>query len=156
MSAVEDRLRDMNLSLPPTPQAVGAYVPWVRTGNLVFLAGQIPLRDGKALAVGKVGPGAEFTPESVGEWVRAAVLNGLAALKAATGDLDRVARVVKMTGYVASAPGFTGQAAVLNHASALLLAAFGDAGRHARVAVGVAGLPLGVPVEIEMIFEVKA
>jgi enamine deaminase RidA (YjgF/YER057c/UK114 family) len=154
MSAVEDRLREMNLALPEPPGAVGAYVPFVRSGNLVFLAGQIPIRGGKPIATGKVG--AEFTPQSVGECVRAAALNGLAALKVAVGDLDKVARVVKMTGYVASAPGFTGQAAVLNHASQLLLAAFGDRGRHARVAVGVAELPLGVPVELELIFEVEA
>ncbi len=156
MSAVEDRLKDMHLELPPAPAAVGAYVPFVRSGDLVFLAGQIPIREGKVLATGKCGAGAEFTAESVGDLVRAATLNGLAALKAAVGDLDRVARVVKLTGYVASAPGFTEQAAVLNHASKLLLAAFGDAGRHARAAVGVAELPLGVPVEIEMIFEVRA
>ena len=154
MSVVEDRLREMNLALPEPPGAVGAYVPFVRTGSCVFLAGQIPTRGGKPIATGKVG--AEFTVESVGECVRAATLNGLAALKVALGDLDKVARVVKMTGYVASAPGFTAQAAVLNHASQLLLAAFGDRGRHARVAVGVAELPLGVPVELELIVEVEA
>ena len=153
MSAVEDRLKEMNLALPDPPGAVGAYVPFVRSGSWVFLAGQIPVRGGKPIATGKVG--AEFTAESVCECVRAATLNGLAALKVAVGDLDKVARVVKMTGYVASAPGFTGQAAVLNHASQLLLAAFGDRGRHARVAVGVAELPLGVPVELELIVEVE-
>ena len=128
-------------------------MPFVRSGKLVFLAGQIPVRDGKPLATGKLGK--EFTAETSAEVVRAATLNALATLKSATGDLDRVARIVRMTGYVASAPGFTGQAAVLNHASNLLVAAFGEKGRHARVAVGVAELPLGVPVEIELIVEVE-
>ena len=149
---VEETLETLNLKLPPAPRPVGAYVPAVRSGNLVFLAGQIPMREGKAIVTGKLG--AELTTESVADAVRAAVLNGLAALKAEIGDLDKVVRVVRMVGYVASAPGFTDQAVVLNHASKLLLAAFAEKGRHARVAVGVAELPLSVPVELEMTFEV--
>ena len=150
--SVEEKLREMNLTLPEPPTPVGAYVPWVRSGNLVFLAGQIPMRHGKPVATGKLG--AELTVETCAEAVRVAMLNGLAALKSALGDLDSVKRVVRMTGYVASAEGFTDQAKVLNHASNLLLAAFGDAGRHARIAIGVAELPLGVPVELAIIFEV--
>ena len=151
--AVEERLLRLNMALPPAPQALGAYVPAVRSGKLVFLAGQGPWRDGKALFAGKLG--SEFTAEESGEAVRAAALNGLAALKAEIGTLDKVTRVVKLTGYVACAPDFTDLPAVLNHASKLLIAAFGDRGRHARVAVGVAELPFGAPVELEMVFEVE-
>jgi len=150
---VEERLASMGLKLPDAPQPVGAYVPYVRTGDLVFLAGQIPMREGKLTATGKLG--AELTPDGAADAVCVATLNALAALKAAVGDLEKVVRVVKLTGYVASAEGFTDQAVVLNHASELLLAAFGERGRHARVAIGVAELPLGVPVELEMIFEVE-
>jgi len=151
--SVEDKLAEMHLELPSPPEPVGAYVPAVRSGNFVFLAGQIPMRDGRAAATGKLG--AELTVQSVAQAVRVATLNGLAALKALVGDLEKVTRVVKMTGYVASAADFTDQAKVLNHASELLLAAFGERGRHARVAIGVAELPLGVPVELEIIFEVE-
>ncbi|HUW57818.1 MAG TPA: RidA family protein [Planctomycetota bacterium] len=151
---VEETLETLHLTLPEPPMPVGAYVPWVRAGKLVFLAGQIPMRAGKPLVTGKLG--AELTTDGVAEAVRATTLNGLAALRAAVGgDLDKVTRVVKLTGYVASAPGFTDQAGVLNHASKLLLAVFAEKGRHARVAVGVAELPLGVPVELEMVFEVE-
>jgi enamine deaminase RidA (YjgF/YER057c/UK114 family) len=151
--SVEERLNRLHLELPPPPQAVGAYVSAVRAGKLVFLAGQIPIRDGKPVCQGKLG--SELSASESGECVRAAVMNGLSALKVVIGDLDKVVRVVKLTGYVASAPGFMGQPAVLNHASRLLLAAFGERGRHARVAVGVTELPLGVPVELEMVFEVE-
>jgi enamine deaminase RidA (YjgF/YER057c/UK114 family) len=150
---VEQRLARLRQKLPPPPQPVGAYAPFVRSGRLVFLAAQIPIRDGKPLATGKLG--SEMTAKESGDIVRATVMNGLAALKAAVGDLNKVVRVVKLTGYVASAPGFTEQPAVLNHASKLLVAAFGERGRHARAAVGVAELPLGVPIELDMIFEVE-
>jgi enamine deaminase RidA (YjgF/YER057c/UK114 family) len=132
---------------------VGAYVPAVRSGNMIYLAGQIPMRDGSPVAVGKVD--ADLKGSDIIEPVRVAVLNGLAALKAEIGSLDKVRRLVKLVGYVASSPGFTNQAAVLNHASNLMLAVFGEKGRHARVAIGVAELPLGVPVELDMIFEVE-
>jgi enamine deaminase RidA (YjgF/YER057c/UK114 family) len=149
---VEEKLDVLNLKLPPAPTPVGAYVPAVRTGNLVFISGQIPRKEGK-LIVGRVGE--DLSAEEVGEAVRLATLSGLAALKSVVGDLDRVTRVVKVTGYVACIPGYTQQPEVLNHASNLLLAVFGETGRHARAAVGVGDLPLGVPVEIEMIFEVS-
>ena len=150
---VEETLATLNLKLPPAPQPVGAYVPAVRTGNLVFVSGQVPTRDGKPIVRGKLG--AELTVDSVAEAARVATLNALAALKGVVGELDRVKRVVKLNGSVASAPGFTDQPLVLNHASKLLLAAFGERGRHARAAVGVAELPLGVPIELEFIFEVE-
>jgi len=150
---VEKRLAMMNLKMPPAPTPVGAYVPAVSCGNIVYLAGQIPVREGKPVVVCRLG--ADLTADESMEAVQAATMNGLAALKAAVGDLDKVTRVVKLTGYVASAEGFTEQAAVLNHASKLLIAAFGEKGRHARVAVGVVELPLGVPVELEMVFEVE-
>lgn len=150
---VEETLETLNLKLPPVPQPVGAYVPAVRSGNLVFIAGQIPVREGKPVVTGKLG--ADLTVEAVGEAVRIATLNALAALKGVIGDFAKVRQVVKLNGYVASAPGFTDQAQVLNHASKLLLAVFAERGRHARVAVGVAELPLDVPVELELVFQVK-
>ena len=150
---VERRLETLKFTLLEAPKPVGAYIPAVSSGNLVFLAGQIPVRDGKPVATGKLG--AELTVETVAEAVQVATLNGLSALKSGIDDLDRVTRVVKLTGYVASAEGFTDQAKVLNHASELLLVAFGEVGAHVRVAIGVAELPLGVPVELEMIFEVE-
>ena len=150
---VEEKLASLNVKLPPAPQPIGAYVPAVRTGRLVFLAAQIPTKDGKPFVTGKLGAG--LTVDSVGEAVRLATVNALAALKSVVGDLDKVTRVVKLTGYVASAPGFTEQPEVLNHASKLLLAAFGERGRHARAAVGVAELPRGVPVELDLVFEVE-
>ena len=151
---IEEKLHSLNLKLPPAPQPVGAYVPSVLSGNLLFLAGQIPRIDGKTLAVGKLG--AELSVPEVREACHACVLNALSAAKAALGDLERVRRVVRLSGYVASAEGFTDQAGVLNHASNLLIAILGDRGRHARLAIGVAELPLGVPVELELILEVDA
>jgi enamine deaminase RidA (YjgF/YER057c/UK114 family) len=150
---VEEKLETLNVKLPPAPQPIGAYVPAVRAGRLVFLAAQIPTKDGKPIVTGKLGAG--LTVESVGEAVRVATLNALSALKSVVGELDKVTRVVKLTGYIASAPGFTEQPEVLNHASKLLLAAFGERGRHARAAVGVAELPRGVPVELDLLFEVE-
>jgi enamine deaminase RidA (YjgF/YER057c/UK114 family) len=150
---VEERLESLNVKLPAAPAPIGAYVPAVRSGRLVFLAAQIPTKEGKPFVTGKLGAG--LTVESVGEAVRLATVNALAALKSAVGELDKVTRVVKLTGYVASAPGFTEQPEVLNHASNLLLAAFGERGRHARAAVGVAELPRGVPVELDLVFEVE-
>ena len=148
----EERLGELGLSLPAVAAPAGAYVPAVRTGDLVFTAGQIPVVDGTIAATGKVG--AEVTAEQAAELARVCALNALAAVKAEVGDLARVRRVVKVVGFVASAPGFAGQPAVLDGASALLGAVFGEAGRHARSAVGVAALPRDVPVEVELVVEV--
>lgn len=152
MSAVEDRLAAMGLSVPEVVAPLAAYVPAVRTGPYVYTAGQIPLVDGKVSATGKVG--AEVTAEEAKELARVCALNALAAVKSVIGDLDRIAQVVKVVGYVASAPDFTGQPGVINGASELLRDALGEAGVHARSAVGVSVLPLDVPVEIEIQVEI--
>jgi enamine deaminase RidA (YjgF/YER057c/UK114 family) len=149
----EDQLRALGLELPPAPKPVGAYIPAVRTGDLVFVSGQLPLKDGKLIATGHVGR--EVTLEQAQACARQAVLNALAVVAAEIGGLENVSRIVRLTGHVASAPGFTDQAKVLNAASELLAQVFGDAGRHSRAALGPAELPLGAPVELEMIVEVK-
>jgi enamine deaminase RidA (YjgF/YER057c/UK114 family) len=130
---------------------MAAYVPAVRTGNHVYVSGQVPIVDGQILATGKVG--AEVSPEQAKELAARCALNGLAAAAALVG-LEQIVRVIKVVGFVASAEGFTGQPAVINGASEFLVDVFGEAGRHARSAVGVAELPLGVPVEVEAIYEV--
>lgn len=150
----EARLKALKLELPPVPKPIASYVPAVRTGNLVFLAGQGPLSGGKPTVTGKVG--AELTEEEGARAARTTILVALAALRAEIGSLDRVARIVKVVGFVNSAPGFTRQPWVMNGASDLLVEIFGDAGRHARTSVGVSELPLNIPVEIELIVEVKA
>ena len=152
MTGAHDRLAELGLELPPVTPPVAAYVPAVQTGNHVYVSGQVPVADGKLLASGKVG--AEVNSEEAKELARRCALNALAAVDALVG-LDRVVRVVKVVGFVASASGFTGQPGVINGASELLGAVFGEAGRHARSAVGVAELPLGAPVEVEAIFEVS-
>jgi enamine deaminase RidA (YjgF/YER057c/UK114 family) len=144
-------LTGLGLTLPSVAAPLAAYVPAVHSGNHVYVSGQLPLVDGKLLATGKVG--AEVTPERANELARQCGLNALAAVDAAVG-LDRVTRVVKVVGFVASAEGFTGQPGVINGVSELFGVIFGEAGRHARSAVGVAELPLGAPVEVEAIFEV--
>ena len=144
MSGAEDRLAELGLTLPDVPAPVAAYTPAVRTGDLVFTSGQVPTVDGKVVATGKVG--AEVDAADAQEYARICALNALAAVKALVGDLDKVRRVVKVVGFVASAPDFTGQPGVINGASELLNQVFGDAGVHARSAVGVAALPLDVPV----------
>jgi enamine deaminase RidA (YjgF/YER057c/UK114 family) len=149
----EDQLRALGLELPPAPKPVGAYVPAVRAGNLVFVSGQLPLKDGKLIATGHVGR--EVTLEQAQACARQAALNALAVVAAEIGGLEKVSRIVRLTGHVASAPGFTDQAKVLNAASELLAQVFGDTGRHSRAALGPAELPLGSPVELEMIVEVK-
>ncbi|MFM1950546.1 MAG: hypothetical protein RL418_233 [Actinomycetota bacterium] len=149
--SVEQKLQELGLALPEVATPAGAYVPAVISGNLVFTAGQIPLVDGKLMATGKVG--SEITPEYAKEIAQRCALNALAAIKSVIGDLGRVKRVVKVVGFVASTPEFTGQPGVLNGASELLGAVFGDAGLHARSAVGVAVLPLDAPVEVELIVE---
>jgi enamine deaminase RidA (YjgF/YER057c/UK114 family) len=148
----EARLKAAGIELPAPPKAVANYVPAVRTGNLVFLAGQGPLVDGKPAMTGKVG--GELSEEQGYKAARMTILNSLAALRAEIGSLDRVRRIVKVTAWVNSAPGFSRQPYVVNGASDLLVEIFGDAGRHARTAVSANELPFNIPVEIEMIVEV--
>lgn len=146
-----ERLTELGITLPEVAKPVAAYVPAVRTGALVYTSGQLPFVAGKLAATGKVG--AELGPEEAKRHARTCALNALAAVHALVG-VDSVVRVVKVVGFVASADGFTGQPAVVNGASELLGEVFGDAGAHARSAVGVAELPLGAPVEVELVVEV--
>jgi enamine deaminase RidA (YjgF/YER057c/UK114 family) len=146
------RLAELGIELPAVPTPAGAYLPAVRSGSHVYTAGQIPFVEGKVAATGKVGR--EISPEEAKGHARTCALNALAAVDALVG-LDAVTRVVKVVGYVASAEGFTGQPGVLNGASELLGEIFGEVGQHARSAVGVTELPLGVPVEVELIVEVR-
>ena len=145
------RLVELGVSLPAVAAPRAAYVPAVRTGNLVYTSGQLPLADGELIRTGKVG--AAVDPEDAKAAARTCVLNALAAIHALVG-IDSVVRVVKVVGFVASAPGFTGQPGVVNGASEFLGEVFGDAGSHARSAVGVSELPLDAPVEVELIVEV--
>jgi enamine deaminase RidA (YjgF/YER057c/UK114 family) len=154
VSTPEERLAELGLELPDVAPPAGVYVPAVRTGNYVYTSGQLPLVSGALPQTGKVG--AEVTPEAAKELAQRCALNALAAVKAEVGDLSAVTRVVKVVGFVASTPGFTEQPQVVNGASELLGAVFGDAGGHARSAVGVAALPLDSPVEVELIVEVGA
>ncbi|MFC7326196.1 RidA family protein [Marinactinospora rubrisoli] len=153
MATPEERVKELGLTIPEVPTPVAAYVPTARTGDLVYTSGQVPLVDGRLSDTGKVG--AEVTPERAKELAAVCALNAIAAVKAEVGELSRVRRVVKVVGFVASDPGFFGQAQVINGASELLGAVFGDAGRHARSAVGMAVLPLNAPVEVEIIVEVE-
>ncbi|MFJ8543815.1 RidA family protein [Streptomyces sp. NPDC093586] len=148
MSAVEEKLAELGLTLPEVVPPLAAYQPAVQTGRYVYTSGQLPMVDGKLSVTGKVG--GEVTPEEAKDLARLCALNALAAVKSVAGDLDRVARVVKVVGFVASAADFTGQPAVVNGASELLGAVLGDKGVHARSAVGVAVLPLDAPVEVEI------
>lgn len=151
---VEAALAELGLTVPQVVPPLAAYQPAVRTGAYVYTAGQLPMVDGELPTTGKVG--AEVTPEEAKDLARVCALNALAAVKSVVGDLDRVARVVKVVGFVASASDFTGQPAVLNGASELFGQVFGDKGVHARSAVGVAVLPLDAPVEIEILVELVA
>jgi enamine deaminase RidA (YjgF/YER057c/UK114 family) len=148
-----ERLAELGITLPTVPAPAGSYIPARRSGSLVFTAGQVPFVDGKPAALGKVG--AELSAEEASGLAGICALNALAAVDALVG-IDAVAGVVKVVGFVASAPGFTEQPKVVNGASDLLGEIFGDAGRHARSAVGVAELPLGVPVEVELVVELAA
>ena len=150
----EARLAELGITVPEVVPPVAAYQPSARTGSLVFTAGQLPARDGEMIAVGKVG--GEVTAEQGYDCARQCALNALAAIKAEVGSLDEVVRVVKAVVFVASTPDFTGQPGVANGASELLGEVFGDAGKHARSAVGVPVLPLDVPVEVELVVEVRA
>lgn len=152
MASALDRLSELGITLPTVAAPLAAYVPAVRSGSYVFTSGQVPLADGALLATGKVG--AEVSAEDAVRCARQCALNALAAIHALVG-LDSVVRVVKVVGFVASDPSFTGQPGVINGASELLGDVFGDAGAHARSAVGVAVLPLDAPVEVELIVEVR-
>jgi len=152
--SVEEKLREMEIELPEPPTPVAAYVPTVRTGNYVYVSGQVPRLKGEVRFRGHVG--GEISVEDGRAAARICALNALAAIKKEIGDLDRVRRIVKITGFVASAAGFTDQPKVVDGASVLLNELFGERGRHARSAVGVNELPLGVAVEIEMIVEVTS
>ena len=145
-----NRLKELGLDLPSAPSPAGSYVPATRTGSLVFTAGQLPFSGGELHRTGKVGDA--VTPEDAKECARLCALNALAAAAEKAGGLDNLRDVVKVTGFVASASGFNGQPGVLNGASELLGEVFGEAGLHARSAVGVTELPLDAPVEIELIF----
>jgi enamine deaminase RidA (YjgF/YER057c/UK114 family) len=147
----EQRVISLGLTLPSPPQPVATYVPSVRVGDLLFISGVVPSRDGRIAFQGKVG--GHLSKEEGYEAAKVSLLNALANIRQAAGSLDRVQRIVKMTGYVASHEGFREQPSVINGASDLLVEIFGEAGRHARAAVGVAELPMGVPVELELIVQ---
>ena len=149
----EERLAALGLTLPEVVAPVAAYVPAVRSGSMIYTAGQLPVVDGKLVATGKVG--AEVGVAEAAALARTCALNALAAAASVAGGLAGIRRVVKVTGFVASAPDFTGQPQVVNGASELLLEIFGEAGRHARSAVGMAVLPLDAPVEVELIAEIR-
>ena len=151
--SISDRMNELGIELPRAPAPVGAYVPYVISGSLMFISGQVPIRDDKMIHEGKVP--LDVTVEQGQECAALCFLNAIAQAKAALGDLDQVERIVRMTGYVAVAADFTDQPLVVNGASNLAVDIFGEEGRHARVAVGVAELPLGAPVELEVILEVK-
>jgi enamine deaminase RidA (YjgF/YER057c/UK114 family) len=153
MPTPEERLEQLGVRLPSPAAPVAVYVPCVRTGSLVYVSGQVPLVDGKPSHLGHLGD--QVGLEDGAAAARTCAINVIAALKAELGELTRVRRVVKLTGFVASTPDFTDQPKVVNAASELFGETFGDAGRHARAAVGVAALPLGVPVEVEAIVEVE-
>jgi enamine deaminase RidA (YjgF/YER057c/UK114 family) len=152
MSRVGARLSELGVTLPQVAAPVAAYIPAVRSGNLVWTSGQVPFVDGKLATTGKVG--ADVDADTAKALARICALNAIAAIAAEIGDLDRVRRVVKVVGFVASDPAFTGQPGVINGASEFLGEVFGDLGRHARSAVGVAVLPLDAPVEVEVVVEV--
>lgn len=150
----ELRIRELGIELPAAPSPLGSYVAAVRTGNLVFLSGMLPLKDGALMRTGKFG--AEIDAAQGPELARQCALNALAVLRSHLGSLDRVVRCVKLSGFVASAVDFTAQPGVINGASDFMFEVFGEAGRHARAAVGVGVLPLDAPVEIEFVFEVDS
>jgi enamine deaminase RidA (YjgF/YER057c/UK114 family) len=152
MSMIDARLTELGIDLPDVVPPVAVYVPAIVSGNLVFTSGQLPMVSGALPATGKVGDGHGLVPaEDARAYARQCALNGLAAIKAVIGSLDRITQVVKVTGFVASDPSFTGQPGVINGASEVLGDIFGDRGIHARSAVGVAVLPLNSPVEVEII-----
>lgn len=150
---IEAKLKELNITLPDPPKAVANYVPWLRTGNYVYISGQIPTVP-KGAIVGVVGD--KLKPQQAAKAAQICALNIVAALKAALdGDLDRVKRCVKLTGYINAVPGFGQHPEVMNAASDVMVKVFGDAGKHTRSAVGASTLPRGVPVEIDAVFEVE-
>jgi enamine deaminase RidA (YjgF/YER057c/UK114 family) len=149
----ETKLESLGLSLPPIPKPVASYIPAKQTGNLVFTAGQLPMLNGELISKGLLGQDVEI--EEANKAARICTLNALAAIKGVIGDLDRIKQIVRVVGYVASVPTFTQQPAVVNGASELLLEVFGENGKHARSAVGMAVLPLNASVEIELTVEVE-
>jgi enamine deaminase RidA (YjgF/YER057c/UK114 family) len=153
MLTIENRLSELGLVLPDTPTPVAAYIPAKQSGKLVFTAGQLPMVNGELISKGLLGQ--EVAIEDANKAARVCTLNALAAIKGVIGDLDRIKQIVRVVGYVASIPTFTQQPAVVNGASELLLEIFGDAGKHARSAVGMAVLPLNASVEIELTVEVE-
>ena len=154
MGRIDERLAELSITLTEPAAPAGAYVPAIVDGDHVLTSGQLPLVDGALPATGHVG--AEVDPEQAKELARVCAINALAAIRSAIGDLDRVEQVVKVVGFVSSAPDFTGQPGVINGASELLGEVFGSAGEHARSAVGVAALPLGAPVEVEVTVRVRS
>ena len=152
MSSIEDKLKELGITLPEVPKPLGSYIPALISGKLLFLSGMLPLKDGRLMFTGKVGAGVSAEEGRI--CARQAAINALAVAKSQLGALGSIVRVIKITGYVASATDFAGQPGVLNGASELMVEVFGEAGRHVRVAVGVAVLPLDSPVEIEFVFEV--
>ncbi len=152
MSTPEERLAALGLAVPEVATPVASYIPSVRSGNHVYTSGQLPMREGQLLATGKVG--GEVSAEEAVECARQCALNALAAVRAEVGELSKVKRIVKVVAFVASTPDFTGQPGVANGVSDLLGEVFGEAGRHARSAVGVPVLPLDAPVEVELVVEV--
>ena len=154
MTTPEERLAELGLSVPEVPTPVAAYIPALRSGHHVFTSGQLPMRDGQLITTGKVG--GEVSQEEAVECARQCALNALAAVRAETGELSAVTRIVKVVVFVASTPDFTAQPQVANGASELLGEVFGEAGKHARSAVGVSVLPLDVPVEVELIVEIRS
>ena len=151
MPTIDSRLAELGIQIPTLAAPAGAYVPYAVTGNLVFTAGQLPFTDGALPATGKVG--SDIDADDAKAYARTAALNALAAVQAAIGSLDRVTRVVKLVGFVSSDPSFSGQPGVINGASEVLAEIFGEIGKHARSAVGVAVLPLDSPVEVELVVE---
>jgi enamine deaminase RidA (YjgF/YER057c/UK114 family) len=149
----EDKLRELGIALPSAPAAVGAYDPWVRTGNLIVTSGQLPWQDGKLVCTGKLGT--DVTIEQGYQAARTCAINAVAQLKAAVGDLDKVVRIVRLDGFVQSGPGFQDQPKVLNGASELFNQVFGPRGRHTRTAIGISEMPLNAPVQLAVIAEVS-
>ncbi len=153
MTRVEEKLKELGIEIFDTPRPIGAYIPAVISGNLIFVSGQLPIENGELRYKGRVGE--EVSIEDGIEASRIASLNALSAMKKELGDLDRIKRILKITGYVSSGSNFDMQAKIVNGASEFFHLVFGDDGTHARVAVGVCGLPLGAPVEIEVIAEIR-